>query len=141
MRQKHFKEPLLCLLRLVFLLNVCGVQGFRNDSDYDGPGETYEDLVVVDTQLGRIMGRRDEAEKTVNAFLGIPFAEPPVGKLRFQPTQPKRPWYPSIYRAFDYSPECLQSTLYTGEDDARTTSEDCLYLNVWQPADVRKRHR
>ena len=91
---------------------------------------------VVHTSLGDIAGKR---EGQVNVFLGIPFAEPPTGTFRFRPPRPKRPWAPSTYQAHSYSPECLQSSLYTSSDgtereDGIVRDEDCLYLNVWVPA-------
>jgi para-nitrobenzyl esterase len=61
-------------------------------------------------------------------FLGIPFAEPPVGPLRFQPPA-------ALARAEQLrrmSPVCMQHS--PGESWARDMSEDCLYLNVYVPA-------
>lgn len=90
--------------------------------------------LITDTTLGKVLGRKDG---NVNVYLGIPFAEPPLGKLRFRPPRPKRPWYPSIHRAVRYGPECLQSELFAGTDEhQRPRDEDCLYLNIWQPANT-----
>lgn len=89
--------------------------------------------LLIDTSLGRVLGRQDRSSPNVLAFLGIPYAEPPIGKLRFRPPKPKRPWYPSIYKAFELSPECLQSELFSSNDLSRLRSEDCLYLNIWKP--------
>lgn len=91
--------------------------------------ETYE-TVMVETSLGRVLGRK---EGPVVSFLGIPFAEPPVGRMRFRPPIPKVPWTPSILKALDYSADCLQSALYSVSDRGRK-DEDCLYLNIWYPA-------
>jgi len=96
-----------------------------------GGGRRKLDTVVVNTPLGRIVGLRDGA---TNAYLGIPFAEPPTGTHRFRPPRPKRAWSPSSYRAFNFSPECLQSTLFADSEDGIPKDEDCLYLNIWQPA-------
>lgn len=66
-------------------------------TDTDPSSATHTDFVEVDTAAGRVRGRwrpttggRGNARSA--AFLGIPFAEPPVGALRFQAPVPKRPW-------------------------------------------------
>jgi para-nitrobenzyl esterase len=70
----------------------------------------------------------------VRAFLGIPFAAPPVGKLRWQPPQPVHPWQ-GVRKADAFGPRCMQRRVYSDmvfRDNG--PSEDCLYLNVWTPA-------
>jgi para-nitrobenzyl esterase len=89
-----------------------------------GPGEP------VRLASGPIAG---EGRHGVRSFKGIPFAAPPVGDLRWKPPQPVAPWTePRACLAF--GPACPQQgkDLYgpVGEQ-----SEDCLYLNVWTPAD------
>jgi para-nitrobenzyl esterase len=75
----------------------------------------------------------------VEAWLGVPFAAPPVRDLRWRPPQPVVPWQ-GIYHADRPAPECLQplrsnrQNHYFGEE---ATSEDCLYLNIWAPAGQR----
>jgi para-nitrobenzyl esterase len=74
------------------------------------------------------------AGTNIRAFLGIPFAAPPVGKLRWQPPQPVEAWQ-GIRKADAFGPRCMQRTVYSDmvfRD--KGTSEDCLYLNVWTPA-------
>lgn len=77
-----------------------------------------------------------EAHNT-HAFLGIPFAQPPVGPLRWRAPQPPLAW--SAPRAATTLPKmCTQIGSYFGEPDPATFgqpvgSEDCLYLNVWRP--------
>jgi para-nitrobenzyl esterase len=112
------------LLLLVLLLSNAS---FRIAAEREAGETNYGETVVVDTKLGRVLGLRDRA-LGVDAFLGIPFAEPPTGLLRFRPSVPARPWFPASYRAFNFSPECLQSTLLAGEEGNR--DEDCLYLNA-----------
>jgi carboxylesterase type B len=92
----------------------------------------HSDLIVVETSAGQVMGKRGN---NLNIFYGIPYAEPPVGRYRFRPPRTKAPWYPAVYRALNYAPECLQSTLYSSAEDSSDVqmSEDCLYLNIWQP--------
>jgi para-nitrobenzyl esterase len=81
----------------------------------------------------------------VAVFRGIPFAEPPVGELRWRPPRPAPRWE-GERRAYDFGPAPLQpqpprdSIMYhTNFADRRALvmSEDCLYLNVWTPAPSR----
>ena len=71
----------------------------------------------------------------VRAYLGVPFAAPPVRDLRWRPPQPVTPWQ-GIHHADRTAPECIQTLRahdinhYFGEE---ATSEDCLYLNIWVP--------
>jgi para-nitrobenzyl esterase len=74
----------------------------------------------------------------VRAYLGIPFAEPPVRELRWRDPQPVKPWR-GVYHADRKPSMCMQQMRahdlnhYFGEEAA---SEDCLYLNLWVPADA-----
>ena len=74
----------------------------------------------------------------VKAYLGIPFARPPVGELRWRPPQPIQ--WTGVWNADRKGPECIQVLRphninhYFGEE---ATSEDCLYLNVWEPGGAR----
>lgn len=107
--------------------------------------QSDSELIVV-TKLGRVQGIRlpTPDRNHVVAFLGIPFAEPPVGKKRFKPPEPKKPWN-DVFEATDYSNACYQfvDTSYPGFPGTemwnpnRMMSEDCLYLNVWVPASPR----
>lgn len=69
----------------------------------------------------------------VRTFLGVPYAAPPVGDLRWRPPQPVQPWQ-GVRTAVRYAPSAPgavvshRSLYYGGE---REFSEDCLYLNVW----------
>ena len=73
-------------------------------------------------------------DSNIRTFLGIPFAAPPVGKLRWQAPQPVQPW-DGIRKADAFGPRCMQRNIYSDmifRDQG--PSEDCLYLNVWTPA-------
>ncbi|WP_420136858.1 carboxylesterase/lipase family protein [Sphingomonas sp.] len=75
----------------------------------------------------------------VAAWLGIPFAAPPVGDLRWRPPQPAGHWR-GTYPATRFAPSCMQPlrdhgiAYYVGDDPV---AEDCLYLNVWAPNGIR----
>jgi para-nitrobenzyl esterase len=71
----------------------------------------------------------------VRSFKGIPFAEPPVGELRWREPQPVKDWA-EVRNADRFGPRCMQRTGPTADYWFRSNgmSEDCLYLNVWTPA-------
>uniref|UniRef100_A0A8C3S5U2 Carboxylesterase type B domain-containing protein n=1 Tax=Chelydra serpentina TaxID=8475 RepID=A0A8C3S5U2_CHESE len=104
-----------------------------------GPSSGSDDNgTVVLTTSGPIRGKLLQAgSSTVTAFLGIPYAEPPMGALRFQKPIPHQPWS-QVLETTSFGNACLQSPL-TGYPDAETftpkmrQSEDCLSLNVWVP--------
>ena len=66
-------------------------------------------------------------EDGLTIYRGIPFAAPPVGDLRWRGPQPAAKWQ-GVRPADKFAPQCVQSI------PGITTSEDCLYLNVWTPA-------
>lgn len=71
----------------------------------------------------------------VRSFKGIPFAQPPVGELRWREPQPVKDWT-GVRNADTFGPACMQrlspNADYWFRGDGM--SEDCLYLNVWTPA-------
>jgi Carboxylesterase family len=88
---------------------------------------------------GRARGRRRRRRgpgTTVGAtdqFLGLPYAAPPVGRLRWRPPQPAAHWS-GVRDATQYGPHCPQPATPFGLASA---TEDCLYLNVFTPAGAR----
>ncbi|KAG7469780.1 hypothetical protein MATL_G00132440 [Megalops atlanticus] len=69
--------------------------------------------------------------KRVGYFLGVPYARPPIGGLRFSPPQPAE--WSGMWNATFPRPSCLQP----GDGDSSSSSEDCLYLNVFVPSSNR----
>ncbi|CAI9588172.1 unnamed protein product [Staurois parvus] len=100
---------------------------------------------LVGTRYGKLLGKTvtvKDADRAVHAFYGVPFAKPPVGPLRFAASGPPDGWN-GVREATEQPPMCLQ-TLEAMEsmiDMIKATiklpnvSEDCLYLNVFTPAD------
>lgn len=89
------------------------------------------DPLVVKTGGGQVRGvARDGGGAK---FLGIPFAQPPVGELRWQDPLPAKTWS-GVRDATSYSKPCAQPDLGDwNRHDAETGVEDCLYLNVVVP--------
>jgi para-nitrobenzyl esterase len=71
---------------------------------------------------------------SVRVFRGIPFAAPPVGERRWQPPQPVAPWE-GVRKADEFGARCLQNRVFDDMVFRDELSEDCLYLNVWTPAE------
>ncbi|XP_072049224.1 cholinesterase-like isoform X2 [Amphiura filiformis] len=94
---------------------------------------------TVRVEQGKILGEGIRFEndyldiqKDIDLFLGIPYAEPPVGERRFKAPLPKAPWSEDeIYNATYYRDICVQKRSL--QSYGFTTSEDCLYLNVYAP--------
>ncbi|MBL1079158.1 carboxylesterase family protein [Nocardia sp. 2] len=89
---------------------------------------------VVATAAGDLRGRLNAEGH--RQFTAVPYAQPPVGALRWQPPRPALPWN-GIRDATRPTPGCLQPP---GETSATDLGEDCLYLNVTAPARVDSDH-
>lgn len=82
---------------------------------------------------GTIEGEFD-IKTNIQSFKGIPFAQPPVGDLRWKAPQPVTNWN-GVKQTKKFGPRAIQSNVF-GDMGFRSDgmSEDCLYLNVWSPA-------
>lgn len=90
-------------------------------------------MPVVETATGRLRG---EESGGVSRFLGVPYADPPLGARRFLPSDPVRPWN-GERDATDFGARCVQADSLLAPK-GEPESEDCLFLNVWSP-DLRGR--
>ncbi|MFH4978433.1 hypothetical protein AB6A40_005142 [Gnathostoma spinigerum] len=126
---------LLC--SLLIALNVGGLVHSRS---------TYasNDDVLVRTKLGTLRGFRQNFEgETLSVFLGVPFAKPPIGDLRFALPEMIDPWH-GEFEARKAAKSCyitpdMQFPQFPGAEmwnPPNVISEDCLALNIWVP----KRH-
>ena len=98
---------------------------------------------TVKTESGKVRGL-PAADPRITSYKGIPFAAPPVGENRWRAPQPCVPWE-NEYNAFDFGPITPQAVtgknkdnIYSREwwvDDDPSMDEDCLYLNIWAPAE------
>ena len=85
--------------------------------------------LVVPTADGAVQGK---ASGMMDEFLGIPYAAPPVGPLRWRAPQPPARWH-GIRQATKFGPHCPQPPSPFG---VASTSQNCLYLNVFTPANT-----
>ncbi|MDT0645795.1 carboxylesterase family protein [Zunongwangia sp. F260] len=87
----------------------------------------------IEIKKGKIEGYYD-AEKDLSIYLGVPFAQPPVGELRWKAPQELETWE-GVKETANFGPSPVQARVF---DDmifrSNSQSEDCLYLNVWTPA-------
>jgi len=88
-------------------------------------------MTTIDLQYGIVEGY---SEKDLYIFKGIPYAEPPIGDLRFCPPIPKIPW-DDVFNAKSFGPCAFQGYTHLEEflGKHEPESEDCLSLNIWTP--------
>ncbi|XP_064474869.1 acetylcholinesterase-like [Ornithodoros turicata] len=90
------------------------------------------------TTGGQIRGTVEITDgKPVARYLGIPYAKPPIGPLRYRPPEPAAPWQ-GILDTTEFRASCVQANGSFPSSlpwlvDKRTVSEDCLFLNIWVP--------
>ena len=84
--------------------------------------------LVIETREGPVLGK---AEDGVKHWLGLPFAAPPIGELRFKAPQPAKPWS-ELLETTEHRSACVQKSGFLNpSDETYMGSEDCLYLNVY----------
>nr|XP_048287111.1 pyrethroid hydrolase Ces2e-like isoform X2 [Myodes glareolus] len=103
---------------------------------------------IRNTHTGQVRGSLVKVENTevgVHTFLGIPFAKPPVGPLRFSPPEAPEPWS-GVRDGTSYPAMCPQNDMMNSGAlkmikhfmPPISMSEDCLYLNIYTPAHARE---
>ena len=111
------------------------------------PGNGQQNPTLVRTTLGPIIGRHEGRSGGTYSWLGIPYAEPPVGELRWRPPKPHRPWR-ELRQAQRYGAGCTQPGRFFSpspngpfyelavRDGLKKPvgEEDCLTLNVFRPS-------
>ncbi|CAH1797487.1 unnamed protein product [Owenia fusiformis] len=122
-KRKRFRLSLLCMFCCAQLLFINGK--------------------IVEIENGKIKGRETNIgpwhkNKTVDAFLGVPFAQPPVGPLRFKNPEPVKKWSQEVYDATYYRPSCPTNifgvlSMWVSVPGYDKFDEDCLYLNIYAP--------
>ena len=105
------------LAAIILLLITLPIEAFTD--------EKKTNIIQIDS--GPISGKVEEG---MRIFLGIPYAAPPVGELRWKPPQEVASWS-QVRNSTDFGPSCPQPK----QHDSGKFSEDCLYLNVWTNAE------
>lgn len=94
-----------------------------------GASAQIQSGTLISLDDGDVQG---QVENGARNFLGIPYAAPPVGSLRWRPPAEPAPWVGTL-DASSYSNSCPQGAGLIGTP---STDEDCLYLNVWTPEEA-----
>ena len=134
LRKYTYIHLMTMTLSLPLWFLVCVLHGVEADGSVKAP--------VVKTSTGEIIRTTKEVHVfgkhiTVNQFFGIPYAEAPVGELRFQKPVPKKP-FTSPFQATEHRKACLQLLMLSMSDAKEKVipaGEDCLTLNVYVPAE------
>ncbi|CAD6189269.1 unnamed protein product [Caenorhabditis auriculariae] len=103
-------------------------------------GQLLEKSKAVWVEQGLVRGKIYNMDgKHIQIFRGIPYAEPPIGDLRFKKPVKKGRWHHEL-SAVEYGPPCMQFMDFHRNDkfaksNMKKETEDCLYLNVFSPYD------
>ncbi|XP_062127648.1 uncharacterized protein LOC133840012 [Drosophila sulfurigaster albostrigata] len=129
----HTGNALLLPLSLSMLMSLMMLPMLLTLVSASNLASNEKSLVVCGTNLGCLMGVHMPGyqSKRFEAFLGIPYALPPIGELRF--SNPKvMPKLQGIYNATSAKADCIQKN-YLMPTPLIYGEEDCLYLNVYRP--------
>ena len=112
-------------------LSLC-LSGLALSALAAGPALAATDPLRVRTDKGEVQGKISD-DGQVRAFLGVPYAAPPVGPLRWKPPQPTVSWK-GVLPTESFGNHCMQGPVFADmifHDPG--ASEDCLTLNIWEP--------
>jgi para-nitrobenzyl esterase len=125
MSQKRARLVAFCVALTALTITAVGTAAARGRMGAAAPGFAAPPIVLVDT--GAVRGM---AVSGVYEFLGLPYAAPPTGNLRWRSPQPPSGWR-GVRDATQFGPSCPQpASLFLPPGPL---SEDCLYLNVYTP--------
>jgi len=124
------KAPGAGKARCVFMHSVVLVFSAAVSIAWCGLARAQGDALVVRTGAGLVRGTAWQGSGA--QFLGIPYAEPPLGPLRWRAPVPKKPWA-GIRDAAEFGGACPQPDMGWNHREVETSREDCLYLNVIAP--------
>ena len=126
----HSRQTLTLMITLLWM-GVVGPTVWATPRG--GPPPVMDCWQTFNTSAGGVRGQAEDETHTCS-WLGIPYAAPPVGNLRFAAPRPPAPWK-EIRSTRRFAPRCMQvgSMELVNFDPSRQEDEDCLYLNVWRP--------
>jgi para-nitrobenzyl esterase len=138
MQKNRIMPCIISLLFAVLAMQSCQGRAQKENRGTPAPviprsgscseGEKYGKIIKA--RCGPLQGVEKDG---IRIFRGIPFAKPPVGDLRWKPPQPPAAWRETrLCGAF--AAHCPQPRPILGRDEG-PESEDCLYLNIWAPAE------
>lgn len=136
MRKTHSPSRQRAPLRSAVVISAIAAVGIstlpaiaasNSDAKANGPTVSLTDGTI-----------RGTSANGVNKFLGIPYAAPPVDKLRWQPPQPVKKWKGAL-DATQFGNTCPQVTELGAFAGPTSTTEDCLYLNVFSTGSSKKK--
>lgn len=107
------------------------------------PGSASKSSLRVTLPIFTVQGAVSDNSSAVRVFRGIPYAEPPVGELRFRPPVTKKPVsgiidatkYQTICPIWNQGGPSVYSEYITGDQpySCLEQGEDCLHVNIWTP--------
>jgi para-nitrobenzyl esterase len=117
------------VLALTTALAGCGTDAGQEHAASSTQAGSDSHSLVATTKTGDVKGI---SVGRVDQFLGVPYAAPPIGTLRWEPPAPVPPW-DGIRSAAEFGQSCYQPV--SGDSDTVSYGEDCLYLNVYTPSE------
>jgi para-nitrobenzyl esterase len=120
------------MLILILIVSFSGCDSATPESGDKGVADTES---IRTTVYGKVIGFKGLYDS--HAWLGIPFAKPPVGDLRWRSPQKPDSWQ-GMKESLEFKSHCPQTANRNGgishlETGTPTGNEDCLYLNIWTP--------
>lgn len=112
----------LFLIILIFIYNI-----FCDARTAENLRVRIDDGKIIGRYMTSISGRG------IRAFLGLPYAAPPIGELRFKAPKKPTPWFHDSLLAHNEPPMCTQTNIFNRTEKNVVGQEDCLYLNVYTP--------
>ena len=134
-KNSSFKKNNLQVIMKKIILFFAGLSFLTSCKNTAENKETQEGNLIVSTENGKIEGFLNE-DQSVRKYFGVPFAQPPVGDLRWKAPQDAKNWSDTLATK-EFKNKPVQANVF-GDMKSRSNgmSEDCLYLNVWTPKET-----